>query len=243
MRIAVVSDIHSNLIALDAVLQAVGAVDQVWSLGDTVGYGPRPNEAVARLAATKHLAVAGNHDQAAVGLIGVEAFNPVAAYAAHWTATNLTDETRAYLLALPPLLTAGQFTLVHGSPRAPVWEYVVNASVAEENFGLFDGPFCLVGHTHVPAIFARAPDGVVHPQAVSGEATLSLAQPGWRFILNPGSVGQPRDDDPRASCLLIDTEKRTAHWRRVMYDIAETQQQMREAKLPSRLIERLAHGW
>lgn len=243
MRIVVVSDIHSNLVALDAVLQAVGTVDQVWSLGDTVGYGPRPNEVIARLAATKHLAVAGNHDQAAVGIIGVESFNPVAAYAAHWTAEELTDESRAYLAGLPTSLVSGEFTLVHGSPRAPVWEYIVNVAVATPNFALFDGPFCLVGHTHVPAIFARSPDGTVHAQAVAGDAGFSLVQPGWQFILNPGSVGQPRDDDPRASCLLIDTDTGIAHWRRVVYNIAETQQQMREASLPNRLVERLANGW
>jgi diadenosine tetraphosphatase ApaH/serine/threonine PP2A family protein phosphatase len=208
-----------------------------------VGYGPRPNEVVARLAATRHLAVAGNHDQAAVGIIGTEAFNSVAAFAAQWTIEQLTDETRAFITARPTLLTAGEFTLAHGSPRAPIWEYVINAAIATVNFAEFDGPFCLVGHTHVPALFARSPDGEVHARQIEGEAHVSLAQAGWRFILNPGSVGQPRDDDPRASFLLIDTETGSAYWRRVEYDIAATQQQMRDAKLPNRLVERLAHGW
>jgi diadenosine tetraphosphatase ApaH/serine/threonine PP2A family protein phosphatase len=243
LRIAVVSDIHSNLVAFEAVLQAMGEVDQVWSLGDAVGYGPRPNEVIARLAATKHLAVAGNHDQAAVGIIDVKAFNPVAAYAAQWTTEQLTDETRAYITGLPTLLAAGEFTLVHGSPRAPIWEYITNAGIAAPNFAEFDGPFCLVGHTHVPALFARSPGGEVHARQIAGDADVSLAQPGWKFILNPGSVGQPRDDDPRAAFLLIDTETGSAYWRRVEYNIAATQQQMRDAKLPNRLVERLTHGW
>jgi predicted phosphodiesterase len=241
--IVVVSDIHSNLVAFDTVLGAIGEFDQLWCLGDTVGYGPRPNECVARLAATKHLAVAGNHDHAAVGKIGVEEFNTFAALAARWTSETLTEPTKAYLSALPVVQKSGEFTLVHGSPRGPIWEYVLNVATATASFEHFEGPFCLVGHTHVPSIFACSPDGEVRALRIAGERDVSLKQPGWRFILNPGSVGQPRDDDPRASCLLIDTGSGTASWRRVAYDIAETQQQMRGAKLPARLVERLAHGW
>jgi predicted phosphodiesterase len=243
VRIAVVSDIHSNLVAFEKVLDAIGEIDQVWSLGDIVGYGPRPNECVARLAASKHLAVAGNHDYAAIGRIGVEDFNTFAALAAQWTTENLADATREYLGALPTVQTSGEFTMVHGSPRGPVWEYVLNVATATASFEHFEGPFCLVGHTHVPSVFARSPDGEVTAHRIVGEAELSLKRPGWRFILNPGSVGQPRDDDPRASCLLIDADRGTASWRRFEYDIAETQQQMRRVKLPARLAERLAHGW
>lgn len=243
MRIAVVSDIHSNLVAFETVLDAIGEVDQLWCLGDIVGYGPRPNECVARLAAAKHLAVAGNHDHAAIGKIGVEDFNTFAALAAQWTTESLTDPTRAYLATLPTVQTSGEFTMVHGSPRAPIWEYVLNVASATASFEHFTGPFCLVGHTHVPSIFARSPGGEVQVHRIVGEAELSLKRPGWRFILNPGSVGQPRDDDPRSSCLLIDTDRGTAAWRRFKYDVAETQQQMRRAKLPARLAERLAHGW
>ncbi len=243
MRIGVVSDIHSNLVAFEAVVAAVGEVDQWWCLGDIVGYGPRPNECVALLADLKHLAVAGNHDCAAVGRIGTEEFNIFAALAAQWTADELSDVARIYLAALPTIQTAGEFTLAHGSPREPIWEYLLNTSLAGASFDHFEGPFCLVGHTHVPAVFARAPDGTVQAHRVAGEAEVALARPGWRFILNPGSVGQPRDDDPRAAYLLIDTDRGTASWRRVTYDIAETQQQMRNARLPARLVERLAHGW
>jgi predicted phosphodiesterase len=243
VRIVVVSDIHSNLVALEQVLTSVGDVDQVWCLGDIVGYGPRPNECVALLAASKHLAVAGNHDYAAIGKIGVEEFNTFAALAAQWTTDNLDESTRAYLAALPTVQHSGEFTLAHGSPRDPIWEYILNAGTATACFDHFEGPFCLVGHTHVPTIFARSPEGEVQVHRVVGEAELSLQRPGWRFILNPGSVGQPRDDDPRASCMLIDTDRGSAIWRRVEYDIAETQQQMRREKLPARLVERLTHGW
>ncbi len=243
MRIAVVSDIHSNLVAFEAVLDAVGEVDQIWSLGDMVGYGPRPNEVVARMAGVKHLAVAGNHDYAAIGRIGIGEFNAFAALAAQWTADQLSDVSRAYIEALGTVQVSGEFTLVHGSPRDPMWEYLTNVASASASFDHFTGPFCLVGHTHVPSIFARGPDGAVEAHRVVGEAELSLAKPGWRFILNPGSVGQPRDDDPRASFLVIDTDSGMASWRKVAYDIAETQRQMRQARLPARLIDRLTHGW
>lgn len=243
MRILVVSDLHSNLIAFDAVLEAAGEFDQLWCLGDIVGYGPRPNEVVARLAGLKNLTVAGNHDHAALGKISTEDFNPYARFSNEWTANVLTDETRAYLNGLPTILASGEFTLVHGSPRSHVWEYVLSVAVAEANFAHFDGPFCLFGHTHVPSVFALSPDGEVMARRVEGDGDLPLAQPGWRFLLNPGSVGQPRDDNPLASCLLIDTDQRLAQWRRVPYDVAETQAQMRDAKLPARLVERLAGGW
>jgi predicted phosphodiesterase len=243
VRIGVVSDIHSNLVAFETVLTAIGEVDQLWCLGDIVGYGPRPNECVARLVASKHLSVAGNHDYAAIGKIGVEDFNPFAALATQWTAETLAGPTREYLAALPTVQTSGEFTLVHGSPRGPLWEYLLNATSATASFERFEGPFCLVGHTHVPAIFTRSPEGEVQVHRIVGEAEVSLKRPGWRFILNPGSVGQPRDDDPRASCLLIDTDRGSVSWRRFEYDIAETQEQMRRVKLPARLVERLAHGW
>jgi predicted phosphodiesterase len=243
VRIAVVSDIHSNLVALETVLAKIGAVDQIWCLGDIVGYGPRPNECVATLVAARHVAVAGNHDHAAIGKIGIEEFNPFAALAAHWTAEQLEESTREFLSGLPTLQTTGEFTLAHGSPRGPIWEYVLNVGIATACFEHFEGPFCLVGHTHVPAIFSRSPEGNVQGHRIAGEIEVSLNRPGWRFILNPGSVGQPRDDDPRAACLVIDTDRGTAQWRRVEYDIAETQQQMRRARLPGRLVERLAHGW
>jgi predicted phosphodiesterase len=243
VRIGVVSDIHGNLVAFEAVLRALGNIDQLWCLGDIVGYGPKPNECVARLAETKHIAVAGNHDYAVIGKIGFDEFNTFAALAAYWTRLTLNEDARAYLDTLPTVQRSGEFTMVHGSPREPLWEYVLSRELAGANFAHFEGPFCLVGHSHVPMIFALAPDGEIHSAQVDGERSVSLAHPGWRFMLNPGSVGQPRDDDPRASCLVIDTDSGTASWRRVEYDIAETQQQMRAVKLPDKLVTRLATGW
>jgi len=244
VRIGIVSDIHSNLVAFEAVLDVLRPIDQLWCLGDIVGYGPRPNECVALLAAErKHLTVAGNHDCAAVGRIGIEDFNTFAALAAQWTAEQLSEEAKAYLEALPTLLTSGEFTLAHGSPRGPVWEYLLSSATARPSFDHFEGPFCLVGHTHVPSLFSLSPEGEVKAHRIVGDAEVALARPGWRFILNPGSVGQPRDDDPRAACLTVDTDRGTATWRRVAYNIAETQEMMRQARLPARLVERLAHGW
>jgi diadenosine tetraphosphatase ApaH/serine/threonine PP2A family protein phosphatase len=191
----------------------------------------------------KNLSVAGNHDYAAVGKIGTEDFNTFAKFAAQWTTDQLSADVRAYLEALPTMAASGEFTLAHGSPRRPIWEYLLSAANAKPSFEHFAGPFCLVGHTHVPSIFAMSPDGEVQAHRVVGAAEVSLAKPGWRFIMNPGSVGQPRDDDPRAACLAVDTDRGTASWLRVEYDIAKTQAMMREARLPTRLVERLAHGW
>lgn len=243
VRILVVSDLHSNIVAFDAVLEAVGSFDQLWCLGDIVGYGPRPNEVVARLMSLHSVAVAGNHDHAALGKIQMDDFNLNAQFAAEWTRNELTSETRAYLDGLPTIRVLGEFTLVHGSPRSHVWEYILSAAVADANFKHFDGQFCMIGHTHIPSVFALNSDGEPFAQRIDGDGDLPLTQPGWRFILNPGSVGQPRDDNPLASCLLIDTDQRTARWRRVSYDVAETQRQMRDAKLPARLVDRLAEGW
>jgi predicted phosphodiesterase len=242
VRIGVVSDIHSNLAALETVVAAMQPVDEVWCLGDIVGYGPQPNECVSTLRGLKHLAVAGNHDWAATGRMGVEEFNPYAAAAALWTRDQLAPDTRDYLVGLPIRLTSGEFTLAHGSPRDPLWEYLLGASSAGANFAHFDGSFCLVGHTHVPSIFARADDRGVLARRIIGDEDVSLNQPGSRYILNPGSVGQPRDGDPRAAFLVVDTDRRLASWRRVAYPIEPTQDRMRRAGLPTELVERLDLG-
>jgi predicted phosphodiesterase len=248
MRVAVLSDIHGNLPALEAVLSAVAPYDALWQLGDIVGYGPQPDEVVRRLRAESAGGVCGNHDAAALGRIDSNWFNEDARSAVHWTADRIGEETRQWLGELPQRTvqdvgdgnaTARSFTLVHGSPRDPIWEYVFSAPVAEASFKAFDTAHCLVGHTHVPLVF-RDDDGAVETLAPSPGSQLRLDK--RRTILNPGSVGQPRDGDPRACAMLLDTEAMTAEWHRVEYPIATTQDRMRSVGLPRRLVERLSQG-
>jgi diadenosine tetraphosphatase ApaH/serine/threonine PP2A family protein phosphatase len=239
MRICVVSDIHGNLPALDAVLTALSPFDTVWQLGDVVGYGPQPDAVVARLKHLSAMGVAGNHDAAALGRIETDVFNDDARTAVEWTAGRIDGDTRTWLGALPERMTDGSFTLVHGSPRDPIWEYVFSVPVARANFAAFETVHCLVGHTHVPLVF-REDDGLVETLAPSDGSTLQLD--GRRTILNPGSVGQPRDGDPRACGMVIDTASNVVEWRRVDYPIADVQSLMMRAGLPRRLVDRLTLG-
>ncbi len=243
MRVLVLSDIHANLAALEQVLEDAGQVDAVWCLGDVVGYGPDPNECIDLLRSIKpeHW-LAGNHDWAALGKLDISDFNPMARVAALWTREQLTPENRAFLERRPTRerATDPRFTLAHGSPRHPVWEYILDLQTAAVNFAHFDTPYCLVGHTHVPVIFQQLNSRVgVSPFAPSQPIQLTEE----RLIINPGSVGQPRDGDPRASYLILDTEALTVTLRRTPYPIEETQTRMRKAGLPARLISRLAYGW
>lgn len=240
MRIALLSDVHANLPALDAVLAALRPFDAVWQLGDVVGYGPHPVEVIDRLAGVGAIGVSGNHDAAAVGRIDTEWFNDDARTAVEWAAGRLTPTARRWLEGLPETRVEGDFTLAHGSPRDPTWEYVFSTSTAAENLRILASPYCVVGHTHVPAAF-RATDERVESLAVSNAAELALDE--RRVIVNPGGVGQPRDGDPRACGAILDTGTRTVTWQRVAYPVAETQAAMRAAGLPPRLIERLAHGF
>ncbi len=239
MRLAVLSDIHGNLAALEAVLSALAPFDAVWQLGDIVGYGPQPDEVIERLRTLDARGVRGNHDSAATGLIDVDWFNDDARAAVEWTATRLAPDGQQWLGELPERSVEGDFTLVHGSPRDPTWEYVYSTPIARACFTAFDTPHCLVGHTHVPLVF-REDDGRVEMLAPADGSRLSLDE--RRTILNPGSVGQPRDGDPRACGMLLDTDVKIVEWRRVEYEVGTTQQRMRELRLPGRLVERLAHG-
>jgi len=240
VRYAIISDIHSNLEALRAVLEHAGVVDGVWCLGDIVGYGPNPNECIELVRARGALCVVGNHDYAAIGRLDTADFNPDAATAAYWTGRQLTPENRRYLEELPIQLTQGDFTLVHGSPRYPIWEYILSAYVASLNLDHFQTQFCLIGHSHIPSVF-RCPEGERRCEVEELLPKLSL-QTLDRLIINPGGVGQPRDGDPRAAYAILDTDARILYHFRVPYDIAMTQQKMREAGLPRRLIERLSYG-
>jgi diadenosine tetraphosphatase ApaH/serine/threonine PP2A family protein phosphatase len=239
VRVAVLSDIHGNLAALEAVLAALRPYDTIWQLGDIVGYGPQPDEVVDLLRAEGAGGVCGNHDQAALGRIETSWFNADARRAVEWTAERIEPRTREWLATLPDRAVEGEFTLAHGSPRDPVWEYVYTAPVARASLAATATTHALVGHTHVPLVF-REDDGRV--EALSPSDGSQLALDGRRAIINPGSVGQPRDGDPRACGMLLDTETQTLEWRRVEYAFETTQQRMRELGLPARLVERLSHG-
>lgn len=252
MRYLIISDIHANLVALDTVLEAVdlSTVDQVWCLGDVVGYGPNPNECVARMREVATVCLVGNHDWAALGKLDIQDFNREARQAIKWTQEQLSEESLAFLETLEgrrddvhPL-----FTISHASPRHPIWEYLLYPSNAAENFEHFQTPFCLVGHTHKPIIF-RQEIGQEHllPQAFQPALEIGLpiahAREKIRLIINPGSVGQPRDNDSRAAYAIYDDEEGSLTFYRIEYDISETQRRMKEAKLPERLINRLEYGW
>ena len=240
MRVAVLSDIHANLAALDAVLAAIPSVDEVWQLGDVVGYGPEPDEVVARLRDIGALGVRGNHDAAAVGGLEIESFNVDARRAMEWTRTAIAADTRAWLAALPERLEREGFTLVHGSPRDPIWEYVTSTPVARAGIAAMDTPFGLHGHTHVPVAYLED-DG----HARDDEPGRGLADHvrRHRALLNPGSVGQPRDGIPTASWLLLDTDDgRRRPGTATAYDVGVGPGGDGGAGLPERLVARLAYG-
>jgi diadenosine tetraphosphatase ApaH/serine/threonine PP2A family protein phosphatase len=241
LRVAVISDIHGNLYALEAVLGALEREqpDAIWSLGDVVGYGPRPNACCRLVAERAGIGLAGNHDLGVLGVIDLDEFSFDAAFSARWTRSVLTDEARAYLEGLPSEAKRDGAELFHGSPADPVWDYVLSAEGAFEAIRLTKAPVVLVGHSH--AALAIGFDGSNLQGGLAPEGTeLDLA--GRRWLLNPGSVGQPRDGDPRAAYLLLDFEGRRAAFRRVPYPVERTQAEIRERKLPEALAERLAHG-
>ena len=243
MRYAIIADIHANLAAFTAVLVDIeqrGEADEVWCLGDIVGYGPDPHQCIELLRQTNHVCVAGNHDLAAIGKIDTSEFNPDAAAACRWTAQQLTSEDKQYIKFLPQTIQKDDFTLVHGSPRDPIWEYLRSASGARENFAYFKSRFCLVGHSHMPLVFKYSEDGACSVSRFSDNIGLMLAKN--RLIINPGSVGQPRDGDPQASYAIYDNEKRQVRLYRVPYDIPSTQDRMVERGLPMRLVARLSRG-
>jgi diadenosine tetraphosphatase ApaH/serine/threonine PP2A family protein phosphatase len=258
MRIVLLSDIHSNEPAMRAVLDALPAHDHIWCLGDTIGYGPNPNECLREMRERAQHVLTGNHDLASLGAISLVTFNPLARAANEWNNKQLDDELRAYLAERPARIDLdAEFqpypperadrsaqdaaTLAHASPRDPVWEYVLDEVVAKENLAHFTAPICFIGHSHVPLVFAYH----LGPSLEFGHAEAAYVvelKPDSRYIVNPGSVGQPRDSDPRAAFAVWDTEAHTITFHRVQYDVAETQRRMREAKLPSALAERLALG-
>lgn len=243
MRIAVTSDIHSNIEALTAVLadaERDAPLDGVWATGDLVGYGADPGPVLAALRARGVTAVAGNHDLAATGGMDTDDFNAQAAAAAHWTAGALSPDEADWIRTLPLVLTVGDFTLVHGSIRDPAWEYLLDARQAEEQFARQTTRYSVVGHSHLPFWFEEDGDGRAWPQRAAAGRRLDLGAS--RLIINPGSVGQPRDGDARASYVLYDDRAAVLEWRRVAYDIAAAQRKIIDAGLPRFLAERLSVG-
>ncbi|MGH2401093.1 MAG: metallophosphoesterase family protein [Candidatus Limnocylindria bacterium] len=242
MRIALLSDVHANLAALEAVLADLPTVDEAWILGDTVGYGPQPNEVIATLQAMGARSVLGNHDGAAIGMVDAAYFNPDARAAIEWTATALDANARSYLATLPEVRRDGDLTAVHGSPRDPIWEYITSSSIAAANFDCFESRLCLFGHTHLPIAY-RLVDGAV--EAVPGLPGEVVELGTGRALLNPGSVGQPRDGLPDAAYAVLEVNGAAGGsitFHRVRYEIDRTQRLMRDAGLPARLVERLSYG-
>jgi diadenosine tetraphosphatase ApaH/serine/threonine PP2A family protein phosphatase len=242
MRVVIVSDIHSNIVALETVLAAAGSYDALWCLGDTIGYGPAPNECLAAMIAHSTVAIGGNHDLACLGKVDLTDFNPDARRANIWNGDQLTPEHRSWLEGLPAARPINErFVTAHGSPREPVWEYLLLPEQALENFSLFDTQVCLIGHSHVQLGFRLRPDGSCERWLPNSGETLELGSDD-RFFINPGSVGQPRDQDPRAAYAVLDSEAGSIRFNRVEYDIAKTQRQMQQAGLPQVLIRRLEYG-
>jgi diadenosine tetraphosphatase ApaH/serine/threonine PP2A family protein phosphatase len=242
MRIVLVSDIHSNAVALQAVRAALPIYHELWCLGDTIGYGPEPNECVDQVRALAKHVLTGNHDLASLGLVSLVDFNALARAANLWNNEQLKPEQRAFMQDLPAHLPLPpQVTLAHASPRDPIWEYILDPETARMNLRYFDTPICFVGHTHVPMVFALHGDGSIEFRRGAPGEIVQL-KPESRYIINPGSVGQPRDGDPRAAYAVWDTEAQIVRFNRVEYDIVATQRKMQAAGLPELLAERLSFG-
>ncbi len=243
MRVLVMSDIHANYTALEAVLKDAGKVDATWFLGDLVGYGPDPNAVVEEVREIPNLTcLLGNHDVALTGKMPLETFNGDARRSLMYHEQVISASNLEFLRMLSPkTITQGDATLAHGSPRDPLWEYILNGLTARLNFEHFSTPWCFVGHSHIQCMFTmdEEKDRVTIEQTRPGE-TIKLRR---KLILNPGSVGQPRDRDPRAAYAIYDTEAQTWTPRRVAYNVAEVQQRIRELKLPEKHAIRIAEGW
>jgi diadenosine tetraphosphatase ApaH/serine/threonine PP2A family protein phosphatase len=244
MRCLILSDVHSNYDALEAVLATAPPHDVIWCLGDIVGYGPEPERCMDRVLQPATLSIAGNHDWAVVGKLDLADFNADAREANLWNRRQLDGPHLDSLRELPTTVTPEGFTLAHGSPRYPIWEYITGPSVALPNFSYFETQVCLVGHTHVPVVFRLVErDSSRYCEVERPRYNEAFPLGEQRLIINPGSVGQPRDGDPRAAFALLDTTAREFTFLRVPYAVESTQRKMEAAGLPRRLILRLAYGW
>ena len=240
MRVALLSDVHANLPALRAVLGAIAPAqaEAIWVTGDTVGYGGDPAEVIAALRERRALLLQGNHDRAVATGDGLDWFNEPAAEAAMMHNRWLSADERAFLEGLPALTEVDRFTLCHGSLRDPMWEYVVSAPVAAASLALATTTFACHGHTHIPALFVDAENGLRMLRPAAGKSYAL----GPRALVNPGSVGQPRDGDSRAAYAILDTAASTVTFHRVAYPIDDAQRRIRARGLPDIFAERLAVG-
>ena len=246
MKIAVISDVHANFVALQRVMEQIDIIsaDAIWCLGDVAGYGPHPHACIDLIRERTDVCLAGNHDLAILGRIPIENFNPIAQQAILWHRQHIDAQNKEWLQSLQPRAEVDGFTLAHASPRHPVWEYVNDEEVAIENYHAFNTPICLIGHSH------HALAWQLHSQAGQVQAKLHLGKPDKslfltredKWMLNPGSVGQPRDRDPRASFAILDTKTNTWTWHRVAYDARQVEKDIRAAGLPEVLGERLYWG-
>ena len=241
MAVAVISDIHGNLAALEAVLEVVDSeqIGEIWCLGDITGYGARPAECLELVRERSVVCLAGNHDLVVSGAIGVDAFSADAAEAAQWSRDRLSDLERAQLAELPPLAERAGVSLYHGSVRDPIWEYVLTAEVARACLEAQPTDLALIGHSHIALSLSLADGDRLDGGKAAGGSEVELT---GTQLLNPGSVGQPRDRDPRAAWMVLDLEAGTAQFRRTTYDVERTQAEILDAGLPGRLAARLASG-
>ncbi len=245
MRALILSDIHANLEALEAVISDAedrGGFDVTWCLGDTVGYGPDPGPCIDRIREFELVAVAGNHDHAAVGLIDAADFNDAAKAAADWTSGQLDTDQQLFLSSLPFVSLQSPFTLVHGSLRDPIVEYLLDRNSAVGTLDLMETDYCLVGHSHIPFVCSEVTDNPLDPAFADFPEDEPVELGTKRRIINPGGVGQPRDRDSRPSYAVYDSSTVAVERHRVTYDIAKTQKKMKAAELPGHLIDRLDHG-
>jgi diadenosine tetraphosphatase ApaH/serine/threonine PP2A family protein phosphatase len=246
LRVGVISDIHSNLPALEAVLEATEAarLDALWCLGDVVGYGAQPDECTALVRDRAAVTLTGNHDLAVLGALDITTFSESARAAVEWTRRNIAEESIEFLAGLQPDLSVDGFGLFHASPRDPIWEYVLSIEQAEAGLDAMNERIGLIGHSHVALFFTRPPSRglaiYAHGSQAADAALVELGAGEW--LLNPGSVGQPRDGDPRAAWLELDTEESTGRYHRVAYDVDAAAAAIVAAGLPTPLADRLRFG-